>query len=160
MQMQVAVKCIDNSVLLVDAVNAELMKTVAILQCLDHDSLLRLYGAVVTPASTMLVMELAPLRSLAECLRDTLLQRSFTAARLHVFTLQVCSAMAFLESKHIVHGDLALKNVMVVSKTKVKVGDSCLSRILSPAAQTVSKSFYMQSCAWYICSLRVFTAQC
>lgn len=124
------------------------MKTATILQCLDHECLLRLYGVVITPSVTMLVEELAPLRSLGECLREPLLQRSFPLSRLHTFAQQVCNAMKFLESRRIVHGDLALKNVMVFSKLQVKVADCCLARILSTATQTVNRSFYTQSCAW------------
>lgn len=118
-KVQVAVKCINGNITSIDAISAELMKTATILQCLDHECLLRLYGVVITPSVTMLVEELAPLRSLGECLREPLLQRSFPLSRLHTFAQQVCNAMKFLESRRIVHGDLALKNVMVFSKLRV-----------------------------------------
>ena len=120
LQLQVAIKCLNHNVISA-TVDSELQKTVTILQCLDHENVLRVYGTVVSSFSLMIVMEFALLRSLGECLRDPLLQHSFPIPRLCAFTQQICSAMRYLESKRIVHGDLAVKNVMVVSKVLVSI---------------------------------------
>ena len=62
---------------------------------------------------------MAPLRSVLECLQDPLLRLDLSLPRLCDFAQQVGDAMAYLESKSVVHGDLAARNVMVFTKNQV-----------------------------------------
>ena len=63
--------------------------------------------------------DIAPLRSLLECLKDSQMRLDLPVPRLCDFGQQVCDAMAYLESKRIVHRDLAARNVMLFTKTQV-----------------------------------------
>ena len=47
----------------------EFMKEYEMMQTIDHNNIVRLYGVVLDADNIMLITELAPLRSLLECLR-------------------------------------------------------------------------------------------
>lgn len=63
--------------------------------------------------------ELAPLRSLLECLREPDLRASFPVATLHNFAIQIARGMAYLEEERLVHRDLAARNILVFAKDRV-----------------------------------------
>ncbi|XP_046688906.1 activated Cdc42 kinase-like [Homalodisca vitripennis] len=66
------------------------------------------------------VTELAPLRSLLECLKEPSLRFSFPVLTLCDFAIQICDGMQYLEAKRLIHRDLAARNILVFSKNKVK----------------------------------------
>ena len=49
------------------------------------------------------VTELAPLRSLLECLKEPNLRASFPVLTLCGFAIQICDGMQYLESKRLIH---------------------------------------------------------
>ena len=51
----------------------EFMKEYEMMQSIDHNNIVRLYGVVLDSETIMLITELAPLRSLLECLRVCIL---------------------------------------------------------------------------------------
>lgn len=65
------------------------------------------------------VTELAPLRSLLECLKEPALRQSFPVMSLCDFALQICDGMLYLENKKLIHRDLAARNILVFAKNKV-----------------------------------------
>ncbi len=65
------------------------------------------------------VTELAPLRSLLECLREPDLRTSFPVSTLHNFAIQIARGMAYLEEERLVHRDLAARNIFVFAKDRV-----------------------------------------
>ena len=67
----------------------------------------------------MQVTELAPLRSLLECLKEPTLRPSFTVPVLCNFVQQIAEGMAYLENKRLIHRDLAARNILVFAKDKV-----------------------------------------
>ena len=81
--------------------------------------------------------ELAPLRSLLECLKEPALRQSFPVPSLCDFSIQVCNGMQYLESKRLIHRDLAARNILVFTKNKIKISDFGLSRALG-----VGKDYY------------------
>ena len=106
----------------------EFMKEYEMMQAIDHNNIVRLYGVILDAAQIMLITELAPLRSLLECLRETSLRTTFTVPCLSRFSHQICEGMAYLESKRLIHRDLAARNVLVARGKIAKVADFGLAR--------------------------------
>ncbi|KAM7542152.1 hypothetical protein Aperf_G00000016895 [Anoplocephala perfoliata] len=173
-QIQVAVKVLD-----LDRFPTKMddfLKEAAIMNELDHPDIVRLYGICVAPKCLRLVTELAPLRSLLECLREPDLRTSFPVSTLHSFAIQIARGMAYLEEERLVHRDLAARNVLVFAKDRylcsflsrssrlrllfearfssllVKIGDFGLSRALQ-----LGKSHYQTN---FNANLRLPIAWC
>lgn len=116
----------------------EFLKEAGIMHSIEHENIVRLYGVVLDTENLMLVTELAPLRSLLECLKDSGLKVSFlTVPTLCDFAAQICAGMMYLENKRLIHRDLAARNILVFNKDQVKISDFGLSRSLG-----VGKDYY------------------
>ncbi|XP_046669114.1 ack-related non-receptor tyrosine kinase-like isoform X2 [Homalodisca vitripennis] len=134
-RIQVAIKCLSRERMQSNPI--EFLKEAAIMHGIEHEHIVRLYGVVLDTNALMLVTELAPLRSLLECLKEPSLRFSFPVLTLCDFAIQICDGMQYLEAKRLIHRDLAARNILVFSKNKVKISDFGLSRALG-----VGKDYY------------------
>ncbi|RWS30640.1 tyrosine-protein kinase PR2-like protein [Leptotrombidium deliense] len=134
-RVQVAIKCLSKQRMQNNPM--DFLKEAVIMHSIDHKHIVRLYGAVLETDSLMLVTELAPLRSLLECLKEPALRQSFPIISLCEFAYQICDGMQYLESKRLIHRDLAARNILVFTKNKIKISDFGLSRALG-----VGKDYY------------------
>lgn len=67
---------------------------------ISNENIVTLYGVVLEP-SVMLVTELAPLRSLLECLKEPQLFSHFPVTSLCTFAAQIASGMQYLAGKKV-----------------------------------------------------------
>ncbi|XP_034839376.1 activated Cdc42 kinase-like [Maniola hyperantus] len=149
-RLQVAIKCLGNERMTSNS--TEFLKEAAVMHSIDHPNIVRLYGVVLHLDSLMLVTELAPLRSLLECLREVTLRSNFSVVVLCNFAEQICDGMTYLENKRLIHRDLAARNILVFSKDRVKISDFGLSRALG-----VGKDYYQTN---YNVNLKLPVAWC
>ncbi|XP_070206873.1 activated Cdc42 kinase-like isoform X2 [Littorina saxatilis] len=150
-KVQVAVKSLSKEKM--QSGQHDFLKEAALMQAVEHDNIVRLYGVVIHRENTlMMVTELAPMRSLLECLKEPSLRPDFPVPRLCDFAQQVCNGMSYLESKRLIHRDLAARNILVFSKSKVKISDFGLSRALG-----VGKDYYQSN---FAVSLKLPIAWC
>ncbi|XP_063892331.1 activated Cdc42 kinase-like isoform X4 [Helicoverpa armigera] len=149
-RLQVAIKCLGHERMTSNS--TEFLKEAAVMHSIEHPNIVRLYGVVLHMDSLMLVTELAPLRSLLECLREVSLRQNFPVPNLCEFAEQICDGMTYLESKRLIHRDLAARNILVFSKDRVKISDFGLSRALG-----VGKDYYQTN---YNVNLKLPVAWC
>nr|XP_027203275.1 activated Cdc42 kinase-like [Dermatophagoides pteronyssinus] len=136
-RIQVAIKCL--SAVRLENSRLEFLKEASIMHSISNEHIVQLYGVVLEP-SVMLITELAPLRSLLECLKESTLITHFPLISLCLFAQQIADGMAYLESKRLIHRDLAARNILVFNKTKIKISDFGLSRALG-----VGKDYYQSN---------------
>lgn len=115
----------------------EFMKEYEIMQTIRHENIVTVFGVVLETSPIMIITELAPLRSLLECLKEPDLRSTLTVPCLALFSRQICAGMKYLESRRLIHRDLAARNILVFSKSLVKISDFGLSRALG-----VDKNYY------------------
>ncbi|XP_078337656.1 uncharacterized protein LOC111136017 isoform X3 [Crassostrea virginica] len=150
-KVQVALKCLSKERM--ENGTQEFLKEAAIMQTIDHENICAMFGVVIDKDDTLiLVTELAPMRSLLECLKEVTLRLDFPLSRLCDFAQQICDGMSYLESKRLIHRDLAARNILVFSKHKVKISDFGLSRALG-----VGKDYYQSK---YSINLKLPIAWC
>ncbi|XP_063373186.1 activated Cdc42 kinase-like isoform X3 [Cydia amplana] len=149
-RLQVAIKCLGHERMTSNS--TEFLKEAAVMHSIEHPNIVRLYGVVLHLDSLMLVTELAPLRSLLECLREVSLRPNFPVPNLCEFAEQICDGMTYLENKRLIHRDLAARNILVFNKDRVKISDFGLSRALG-----VGKDYYQTN---YNVNLKLPVAWC
>uniref|UniRef100_A0A8C6S2X9 Protein-tyrosine kinase 2-beta n=1 Tax=Nannospalax galili TaxID=1026970 RepID=A0A8C6S2X9_NANGA len=103
------------------------MSEAVIMKNLDHPHIVKLIG-IIEEEPTWIVMELYPFGELGHYLERN--KNSLKVPTLVLYSLQICKAMAYLESINCVHRDIAVRNILVASPECVKLGDFGLSRYI------------------------------
>lgn len=128
MQVQVAVKCIPKDKLQKPV--SDFLQEVSTLFGISHPHLVPIFGVILDIDNILLVMEHAPLQSLVECLKDASLRSSLSVRHLCDLAKQICDGMMYLEQHRLVHGNLAARNILVISIYQVKISDFNLSNAI------------------------------
>ncbi|OAF67842.1 hypothetical protein A3Q56_04420 [Intoshia linei] len=109
-----------------DDVMVSFNKELEIMKAMQHPNIVKLLGVLKSPPSIII--------ELAKCgqFRNYLIKngKDMTTIMYLQYIYQVCSALSYLESKKIVHRDIACRNVLVFSKDLIKLSDFGMSRLL------------------------------
>lgn len=103
------------------------MSEAVIMKNLDHPHIVKLIG-IIEEEPTLIIMELYSYGELGHYLERN--KNSLKVLTLVLYSLQICKAMAYLESINCVHRDIAVRNILVASPECVKLGDFGLSRYI------------------------------
>ncbi|XP_072026060.1 focal adhesion kinase 1-like isoform X2 [Amphiura filiformis] len=98
-----------------------------IMKQFDHPHIVKLIG-VCTEPPIWIVMELANFGEMRSFLAEH--KNELNLADLILYSYQLSTALSYLESKKFVHRDIAARNVLVIAKDNVKLGDFGLSRLI------------------------------
>lgn len=110
-----------------ETVGEKFLEEAYIMKQFDHPHIVKLIG-VCTEPPIWIVMELAPFGEMRSFLQTY--AEDLHLALLILYAYQLSTALSYLESKKFVHRDIAARNVLVVAKDNVKLGDFGLSRLL------------------------------
>uniref|UniRef100_A0A8C9U4P6 non-specific protein-tyrosine kinase n=1 Tax=Scleropages formosus TaxID=113540 RepID=A0A8C9U4P6_SCLFO len=108
-------------------VKEKFMSEAAMMKKLEHPHIVKLIG-IIEEDPVWIVMELYQYGELGNYLVQN--QHNLINATLVLYSLQICKALAYLEGIHMVHRDIAVRNVLVASPECVKLGDFGLSRYI------------------------------
>nr|BAR87950.1 epidermal growth factor receptor [Dugesia japonica] len=112
--------------------NRELLEEAKVMASVDHPCCLRILAVCLT-AHPKLITQFMPLGSLLEFVqRNRALINNIT---LLVWAKQIACGMEYLESKGIIHCDLAARNVLIQSPRQVKITDFGLAKMLDYSQQ-------------------------
>uniref|UniRef100_A0A672JDA0 Tyrosine-protein kinase n=1 Tax=Salarias fasciatus TaxID=181472 RepID=A0A672JDA0_SALFA len=105
-------------------------REIEILKSLQHENIVRYKGVCYSAGrrNLRLIMEYLPFGSL----RDYLIKYKdrFDSKKLLHYASQICKGMDYLATKRYIHRDLATRNILVESETRVKIGDFGLTKVL------------------------------
>ncbi|XP_041102444.1 focal adhesion kinase 1-like isoform X2 [Polyodon spathula] len=127
--MSVAIKTCKNCTS--DSVREKFLQEALTMRQFDHPHIVKLIG-VITENPVWIIMELCTLGELRSFLQVR--KYNLDLASLILFSYQLSTALAYLESKRFVHRDIAARNVLVSSTDCVKLGDFGLSRYMEDSS--------------------------
>ncbi|XP_041666012.1 tyrosine-protein kinase JAK2a [Cheilinus undulatus] len=105
-------------------------REIEILKSLHHENIVKYKGVCYSAGrrNLRLIMEYLPYGSL----RDYLIKHKdrFDSKKLLHYAAQICKGMDYLALRRYIHRDLATRNILVESETRVKIGDFGLTKVL------------------------------
>jgi MAP/microtubule affinity-regulating kinase len=124
----VAVKIIGKALLTPEMLQM-VYREIATMKLLRHPHVIRLYEVIETPSSIYMVMEYA---SGGEVLDFIVAHGKLQERDARRFFQQICVAIQFCHSLHVVHRDLKCENVLLDRHLNVKIIDFGLSNHFTP----------------------------
>lgn len=102
----------------------DLLREAAMMALFDHDNVLTTLGIVIHPQDVpaMMLMPVCEYGTLLDYVDELEPSGANVVTQLE-FCLQVCLGMAYLSSRHMIHRDLACRNVLLDSTLKCKISD-------------------------------------
>uniref|UniRef100_A0A3P8XGL5 non-specific protein-tyrosine kinase n=1 Tax=Esox lucius TaxID=8010 RepID=A0A3P8XGL5_ESOLU len=114
-----------------DSVREKFLQEALTMRQFDHRHIVKLIG-VITENPVWIIMEMCTLGELRSFLQVR--KYNLDLASLILYSFQLSTALAYLESKRFVHRDIAARNVLVSSVDCVKLGDFGLSRYMEDSS--------------------------
>ncbi|KAK7124233.1 hypothetical protein R3I94_018560 [Phoxinus phoxinus] len=114
-----------------DSVREKFLQEALTMRQFDHPHIVKLIG-IITENPVWIIMELCTLGELRSFLQVR--KYNLDLSSLILFSYQLSTALAYLESKRFVHRDIAARNVLVSSTDCVKLGDFGLSRYMEDSS--------------------------
>ncbi|XP_028978719.2 protein tyrosine kinase 2aa isoform X6 [Esox lucius] len=114
-----------------DSVREKFLQEALTMRQFDHPHIVKLIG-VITENPVWIIMELCTLGELRSFLQVR--KYNLDLSTLILFSHQLSTALAYLESKRFVHRDIAARNVLVSSTDCVMLGDFGLSRYMEDSS--------------------------
>lgn len=106
---------------------------------LQHENLVKLYGVCTTRKPLLIVTEFMKHGALLSFLRRQKHRLKDKTDQLFDMSMQVCSAMEYLEKQRFIHRDLAARNCLVGENNVIKVADFGLARYVLDDEYTCSQ---------------------
>lgn len=125
-RVPVAVKVLKADNLTQPGIVEDFFREVQAMHSIDHHNLIRLFGVVLSQPM-MMVTELAE-KSLLDLLREQC--KKTPVWDIWNWSLQVATGMEYLEGRRFLHRDLACRNVLLDSHSRIKICDFGLMRAL------------------------------
>ncbi|CAB1320481.1 unnamed protein product, partial [Coregonus sp. 'balchen'] len=114
-----------------DSVREKFLQEALTMRQFDHPHIVKLIG-VITENPVWIIMELCTMGELRSFLQVR--KYNLDLSTLVLFSHQLSTALAYLESKRFVHRDIAARNVLVSSTDCVMLGDFGLSRYMEDSS--------------------------
>ena len=116
----VALKVLEKSEIKKAGVEHQIKREIEIQSHLKHPNVLRLYGYFYDKTRVYLILEYALGGELFKKLRDA---HHFDPKTATNYILQMCDAVLYLHSKHVIHRDIKPENILIGANGDLKIAD-------------------------------------
>jgi len=123
-------------------------KEVNLLKKLDHPNIIKLINGTKSKRYLELIMEYAEKGDLYnQLIKQAESNKYFPEKIIINWLVQICSALKYLHSKHIIHRDIKPQNIFLSKKGEIKLGDFGVSKTLN---NTLEKAKTFVGTAYYL----------
>jgi serine/threonine protein kinase len=116
----VALKVLNKAQLQKDSMECQLRREIEVQSHMRHPNVVRLYGYFYDQSRIYLIVEYAAKGELFRILREA---QKFDAPTAAKYICEMCDAIAYCHSKHIIHRDIKPENILVGLNGELKLAD-------------------------------------